>query len=137
MSNQVLNHPRLQAEPPCPRKIPLYIRLSDRLSNPTEVACAKAVAGDLSGRCGRVVNLAELEGLSLYLWSEDDPEGKTLSSYLEGESLLQGLLLETRPEPVDGASGVSAALAHYVCARFEFAAAISGMDDPTLLRARV
>lgn len=126
-----------QFEPPCPRKIPLYVHLGESLTDPAETACAKAVAGYLSGRCGCAVNLAELEGLSLYLWSEDDLEGKAIGSYLEGDGSLQGLLLETRQESVDGASSDNADLARYVGARFEFAAAGSSMDEPTLLRQKV
>jgi hypothetical protein len=105
-----------------PRKtIPLGISLSDRLTNPAEAACARAVAGYLSGRVGRVVALAELEGLLLYLWSEDDVEGRALDEYLAGDRPLQALLLQAR-----GLSGecdrlTSAELLPFIGQRFEFA----------------
>lgn len=113
-----------QSEQPCSRKIPLYICLSDHLTVPTDVACAGAVADFLPGCAGRPVSLAELEGLSLFQWSEEDLVGKELGWYLERASLLQGLLLETREEPGDGASVVNAELVRYVGARFEFTALV-------------
>jgi hypothetical protein len=108
---------------PCPRKtIPLGISLSDRLTNLAEAACAEAVAIWLSGQCNRVVALVELESLLLYLWSEDDVEGRALDEYLDGDRPLQALLLQAR-----GLSGecddrlASADLLPFVGQRFEFA----------------
>jgi hypothetical protein len=114
--------PVAPSEPqPRPRKVPLYIHLSDRLTTPAEAACAKAVASWLSGQCDRVVALAELEGLLLYLWSEDDVEGRALDEYLAGDRPLQALLLQAR-----GLSGecdrlTSADLLPFVGQRFQFA----------------
>lgn len=111
----------------CTRKVPLYIHLSDRLTDPAEVACAEVVAGYLSSRCDRVFTLAELEGLSLYLWSEDEVDGRNLVEYSEKGLPLQGLLLNTL-----GLSGEicaprvrihleSAGFGPFVGQRFEFA----------------
>jgi hypothetical protein len=127
MSNQVLSRPGPQAEPCCPRKIPLYLHLSEssaprlRLTNPAESACAEAVVSWLSSQCDRVVELAELEGLLLYLWSEDDVEGRALDEYLASDRPLQALLLQAR-----GLSGecdrlTSAELLPFIGQRFEFA----------------
>ncbi len=122
MSSQVLLRPEPQVKPQCSRKVPLYIHLGEssapgvRLTDPAEV-----VAGYLSGRLGRVVTLEELKGLLLYLWSEDDVEGRALDEYLAGDRRLQALLLQAR-----GLSGecdrlASAELLPFVGQRFEFA----------------
>jgi hypothetical protein len=123
MSNPVLIRPKPQTEPPCSHKIPLYIRLSDRLTSPAEAACARAVAGYLSGRLGRVVSLAELEGLSLYLWSEHDVEGRPLADYANGDRPLQALLLKTCDHPGERECDrlASAELGRFVGQRFLFA----------------
>jgi hypothetical protein len=117
---------------PSPRKtIPLGISLGDRLTNPAEAACAEAVASWLSGQCDRVVALAELEGLLLYLWSEDDVEGRALDEYLAGDRPLQALLLQAR-----GLSGECDRLAKtellpFVGRRLEFAVADVVVEKPT------
>jgi hypothetical protein len=120
-----LSPPVAQTQPqPCPRKtIPLDISLSDRLADPAEAACAKAVAGYLSDQLGRVVSQKELEGLSLYLWSEHDIEGRPLADYAKGDRPLQALLLETCscPSEREGDRLASAELLPFVGQRFVFA----------------
>ena len=108
------------ATTPQPRTIPLYIPLSIKLTELTEITYAKAVAEHLSGKCGRAVEVDELEGLFLYLWSEDDPDGRALDDYLGDNSRpLQALLLETRNLEGQGESLVSAELLAFVGQRFE------------------
>jgi hypothetical protein len=114
-----------QPVPPCPRKtIPLGISLGDRLTDPAEAACAEAVAGWLSGQCDRIVALVELESLLLYLWSEDDVEGRALDEYLDGDRPLQALLLQARGLSGECNSLASADLLPFVGQRFEFAGAV-------------
>ena len=108
------------ATTPQPRTIPLYIPLGPKLTEPTEITYAKAVAAHLSSECGRMVEVSELEGLFLYLWSEDDPEGRALDDYLGDSSrTLQALLLETRTIEGDVEFQVSAELLAFVGQRFE------------------
>jgi hypothetical protein len=87
----------LKTTDPKPPTIPLYIPLNLNLTDPAELACAEAVAEHLSSESGRVVGGDELAGLVLYLWSEDDPDGRALTEYLgDNRRPLQGLLLEAR-----------------------------------------
>jgi hypothetical protein len=131
MQNSVLSLPGLQVKPQCSRKVSLYIHLGEssaprvRLTDPAEVACAEAVASWLSGQCDRVVELAELEGLLLYLWSEDDVEGRALDEYLAGDRPLQALLLQARGLRGECNSLASAELLPFVGRRLEFAGEVA------------
>ena len=105
---------------PKPRTVPLYIPLGPNLTDPCEITCAQAVAEHLSGKCGRAVELIELEGLFLYLWSEDDPDGRALDDYLGDSSrTLQAFLLEMRNLEGHAESLASAELLPFVGQRFE------------------
>jgi hypothetical protein len=95
MQNSVLSLPVLQVKPHCSRKVPLHIHLGEHLANPADLACAEAVVSYLSAQVSRTVALRELEGLSLYLWSEDEVDGRGLVEYAENGLPLQGLLLNT------------------------------------------
>jgi hypothetical protein len=125
MQNSVLSLPGLQTEPHCSRKVPLHIHLGEHLANPADLACAKTVASWLSGQCDRVVALAELEGLLLYLWSEDDVEGRALDEYLAGDRPLQALLLQARGLSGECNSLASADLLPFVGRRLEFAGEVA------------
>jgi hypothetical protein len=106
-----------------PRTIPLYIALGAHLTNPAELACARAVAQHLSNECSRAVEVSELKGLVLYLWSEDDPDGKELNEYLEGNRRpLQALLLESRQIAEADDHIARAELVPFVGQRFEIVA---------------
>ena len=100
--------------------IPCHVRLGPALTNPAELTYAEAVAGHLSSECGRAVAVAELEGFVLYLWSENETDGRTLAEYLGPQPRpLQGLLLQARtlegqPEPL-----ARAELLPFVGKRFE------------------
>ena len=103
--------------------IPCHVRLGPALTNPAELTYAEAVAGHLSSECGRAVAVAELAGLVLYLWSEEETDGKDLDEYLGPQSRpVQGLLLQARtlegqPEPL-----ARAELVPFVGRRFEILA---------------
>jgi hypothetical protein len=125
MQNSVLSLPVLQVKPQCSRKVPLHIHLGERLTNPAEAACAEAVAIWLSGQCNRVVALVELESLLLYLWSEDDVDGRALDEYLAGDRPLQALLLQARELSGECNSLASAELLPFVGQRFEFAGEVA------------
>jgi hypothetical protein len=116
MQNSVLSSPGLQTEPHCSRKVPLHIHLGEHIANPADLACAEAVASWLSGQCDRVVELVELEGLLLYLWSEDDVEGRALDEYLAGDRPLQARGLSGERNSL-----ASAELLPFVGQRLEFA----------------
>ena len=108
---------------PQPRTIPLYIPLSTKLTEPTEITYAKAVAAHLSSKCGRAVEVDELEGLFLYLWSEDDPDGRALDDYLgDNHRPLQALLLQIRNLEGQAENLMSAELLAFVGQRFEILA---------------
>ena len=118
------------ASTPKPRTIPLYIPLGPNLTDPCEITCAQAVAEHLSGKCGRAVELIELEGLFLYLWSEDDPDGRALDDYLGDSSrTLQAFLLEMRNLEGHAESLVSAELLALVGQRFEILAGEGQFDS--------
>ena len=103
-----------------PRTVPLFIPLSPALTDPVGLACAQAIAEHLSGKCGRAVGVSELAGLVLYLWSEDDPDGRALDKYLgERSRPLQAVLLEMRTLEGRVENLVSAELVPFVGQRFE------------------
>ena len=113
-----LPHP--QAPPQQSPRPAITHPLDSNLTKLTEIACAQVVAEHLSGKCGRTVELSELEGLFLYLWSEDDPDGRALDDYLNDNSRpLQALLLETQNLEGRAESLVSAELLAFVGQRFE------------------
>ena len=103
-----------------PRTIPLYIPLGPNLTDPAEITYAQAVAAHLSGECGRIVEVSELKGLFLYLWSEDDPDGRALNDYLgDNRCPLQALLMQIRNLEGHAESLVSAELLPFIGQRFE------------------
>ncbi len=123
--------------PSPPRKVPLHIHLGDRPTDPADLACVETVLSYLSTQVSRVVSLSELEGLSLYLWSEDEVDGRGLIEYSENGLPLQGLLLNTLGLSGDCIRVESDELMPFVGKRFEFLAGVLDMDKPTLLREKV
>jgi hypothetical protein len=104
-------------------EIPCTIALNHPLAKP-EQTCAEAVARFLSSRCGRRVQIPELEGLLLNLWSEDDCD-RPLVDYLESDRPLQLLLLADRQVSVS----VSEEFVPYLGQRLEFrAGAVVGLE---------
>lgn len=81
---------------PLPKTVPLCINLGPNLSDPAEKACAEAVARQLSSECDRVVSVADLDGLVLFLWSVDETDGIPISDYLSESRPLHGVVLESR-----------------------------------------
>ncbi len=118
------------ASTPKPRTIPLYIPLSTNLTDLAEITCAETVAEHLSSKCGRAIGLSDLEGLFLYLWSEDDPDGRALDDYLGDNSRpLQALLLQIRNLEGQAESLARAELLAFVGQRFEILAGEGQFDS--------
>ena len=103
-----------------PPTIPLYIPLGPNLTVPAEIVCAEAVSAHLFSKCSRAVELSALEGLLLYLWSEDDLDGWALDDYLDDNRRpLQALLLLIRNLEGHAESFTRTELLPFVGQRFE------------------
>ena len=71
-----------------------------------------------------------MEGLFLYLWSEDDPDGRALDDYLGDNSRpLQALLLQIRNLEGHAESLARAELLAFVGQRFEILAGEGQFDS--------
>jgi hypothetical protein len=117
-ANTLINSRCENTHPTNAQTIPLCIALGANLTDPAEKACAEGVAGYLSSECDRVVGVAELEGLMLFLWSEHDIEGIPVSDYLSESRPLHGLVVHPR----DSLSQVGADLRGMLGRSFEIVA---------------